>query len=251
MIKIPVKVGDTIYMGKFKNKKTIIKTIDEDEYGIPIINGKKACTFRLDNKIKEQRIIEHYHNLNSRLNESPDPLIFVDKHGGENVLGPETEGSYPFGIYNGEVYIGDELSYHDSLAKKIGLISSGELDYAGRMWINHGVMSLWEYPSKEEFIKYLKSLESKMNGKVSFNDKWQVEEPGEGGYGTDGNMVPLSQYIGGGRWSDEERLNHLKVGSGGKTVPPGFGSKKDIKYKSPTEPKAKARFRMGEIVKDL
>jgi len=46
-IKIPVEVGDTVYMGKFKNKKTIIKKIDKDETGMPTINGRKVVTFRV------------------------------------------------------------------------------------------------------------------------------------------------------------------------------------------------------------
>jgi hypothetical protein len=46
-IDIPVKIGDTILTGKFKNKKTIVKTIGKDEHGMPTINGKKVVTFRM------------------------------------------------------------------------------------------------------------------------------------------------------------------------------------------------------------
>jgi hypothetical protein len=46
-INIPVEIGDTFYMGKFKNKKTVIKKIDKDETGMPTINGKKVVTFRI------------------------------------------------------------------------------------------------------------------------------------------------------------------------------------------------------------
>lgn len=45
-INIPVEVGDTVYMGKFKNKKTVIKSIGKDEHGMPTINKKKVVTFR-------------------------------------------------------------------------------------------------------------------------------------------------------------------------------------------------------------
>ena len=48
-INIPVKVGDTVLMGKFKNKKVKIKSIGKDEHGMPTINGKKATTFRIHN----------------------------------------------------------------------------------------------------------------------------------------------------------------------------------------------------------
>jgi hypothetical protein len=46
-INIPVNTGDTVLMGKFKNKKTLIKNIGKDEYNMPTINGKKAATFRM------------------------------------------------------------------------------------------------------------------------------------------------------------------------------------------------------------
>ena len=53
-IKLNVKVGDEILMGKFKNKKVVVKSISKDEYGMPTINGKKAVTFRIPKKdIKE------------------------------------------------------------------------------------------------------------------------------------------------------------------------------------------------------
>lgn len=43
---IDVEIGDTILTGKFKNKKTVVKTITTDEYGMPVINGRKMTTFR-------------------------------------------------------------------------------------------------------------------------------------------------------------------------------------------------------------
>jgi len=49
-IKLNVKVGDTLLMGKFKNKKVVVKNIGEDEWGMPTINGKKAVTFRIPKK---------------------------------------------------------------------------------------------------------------------------------------------------------------------------------------------------------
>ena len=45
-IKIPVKVGDTILTGRFKNKKVKVKSIGTDDHGMPTINGKKVTTFR-------------------------------------------------------------------------------------------------------------------------------------------------------------------------------------------------------------
>tara|TARA_R100000008_G_C3584485_1_gene171146 strand:- start:2184 stop:2387 length:204 start_codon:yes stop_codon:yes gene_type:complete len=47
VIELDVRLGDTILVGKFKNKRVKVKTIEYDEYGMPIINGKPACTFRM------------------------------------------------------------------------------------------------------------------------------------------------------------------------------------------------------------
>ena len=49
-INIPVNVGDTILVGRFKNKKMKVKSIGKDEHGMPTINGRKATTFRIPKK---------------------------------------------------------------------------------------------------------------------------------------------------------------------------------------------------------
>jgi hypothetical protein len=61
-IALNVKVGDTLLMGKFKNKKVLVKDIGKDEYGMPTINGKKAVTFRIPKKdeLKESIIINEF-----------------------------------------------------------------------------------------------------------------------------------------------------------------------------------------------
>ena len=51
-INIPVNVGDTILVGKFKNKKMVIKDIGVDDHGMPTINGRKATTFRIPKKVE-------------------------------------------------------------------------------------------------------------------------------------------------------------------------------------------------------
>lgn len=62
-INIPVTTGDTVMMGKFKNKKTVVKSIDKDKHGMPTINGKQATTFRTLSNINEIKSSEI--NLNS------------------------------------------------------------------------------------------------------------------------------------------------------------------------------------------
>jgi len=52
-ISIPVEVGDVVLIGKFKNKKVVVTSIGTDEHGMPTINGKKCCTFKLQKAANE------------------------------------------------------------------------------------------------------------------------------------------------------------------------------------------------------
>ncbi len=46
-VELPVKVGDDILMGRFKNKRVKVKSIDYNEKGDLLINGRPALKFRL------------------------------------------------------------------------------------------------------------------------------------------------------------------------------------------------------------
>jgi predicted kinase len=46
-VDLPINIGDTIKMGKFKNKKVVVKKIDWNEKGDLLINGRPALKFRL------------------------------------------------------------------------------------------------------------------------------------------------------------------------------------------------------------
>jgi hypothetical protein len=47
MIKLDIKVGDTLMGGKFKNKKVVVKTIEKNDKGDITINGKPLLRFRI------------------------------------------------------------------------------------------------------------------------------------------------------------------------------------------------------------
>lgn len=51
---LDIEKGDTILMGKFKNKKVIVKDFGEDENGQPTVNGKKLLTFRIAKKMPKK-----------------------------------------------------------------------------------------------------------------------------------------------------------------------------------------------------
>lgn len=52
-IKIPIKVGDVVLGGKFKNKRITVKSIGKNEKGDITINGKPLLKFRLLDKQDE------------------------------------------------------------------------------------------------------------------------------------------------------------------------------------------------------
>ncbi len=74
-IKLNVKVGDEILMGKFKNKKVVVKSIGTDEWGMPTINGKKAVTFRIP---KKEQLKEAATNAGFNGTAEPDTSFMAD-----------------------------------------------------------------------------------------------------------------------------------------------------------------------------
>lgn len=56
-INIPVKVGDTILRGRFKNVKVKVKKIGKNK-GQPTINGKNVLTFRMLTNKQQKEIKE-------------------------------------------------------------------------------------------------------------------------------------------------------------------------------------------------
>ena len=52
-ITIPIKVGDTVLGGKFKNKRIVVKSIGKNEKGDITINNKPLLKFRLLPKVDE------------------------------------------------------------------------------------------------------------------------------------------------------------------------------------------------------
>ena len=51
-IKVPIKVGDTVLGGRFKNKKVVVKAIGKNDKGDITINGKPLLKYRILKKEK-------------------------------------------------------------------------------------------------------------------------------------------------------------------------------------------------------
>ena len=82
-ITLPVNIGDTILTGRFKNKKTVVKTIGKDEHGMPTINGRKVVNFRIlkegtINEIPMADLVKIDQYADKQLN--PVDVVLTDKH---------------------------------------------------------------------------------------------------------------------------------------------------------------------------
>ena len=61
-VDLPIEIGDTVLMGKFKNKKVVVKTISWNEKGDLLINGKSAMRMRIPKKpnIFDEDVIKEF-----------------------------------------------------------------------------------------------------------------------------------------------------------------------------------------------
>jgi hypothetical protein len=76
MIKIPIKVGDTVLGGRFKNKKVVVKKIGKNDKGDITINDKPLLKYRI---VKESTVSIFSQDIKSLIPKSID-LINTDQH---------------------------------------------------------------------------------------------------------------------------------------------------------------------------
>ena len=79
-IKLPVEIGDTILMGRFKNKKVVVKSIDYNDNGDLLINGRPALKFRIMESVNESEIKTIYSLLQKYGNSEKDAKNMVRKN---------------------------------------------------------------------------------------------------------------------------------------------------------------------------
>lgn len=101
MIKISIEIGDIVRVGRFKNKRVKVKTIEYDTYGLPIINGRPLLTMRIEKLMepKSESVIKLMDLLsediienNSVLDILSQALPHIKKLGNETLLTRESGG---------------------------------------------------------------------------------------------------------------------------------------------------------------
>lgn len=230
-IKIDVNVGDTILTGKFKNKKTVVKSIGKDEHGMPTINGRKVVTFRIPKDEKD--------DLTEVLRESPDGVYVTDGSGHAKI---EHSDAVTFGFYKNKFYwsTNEEMSNilnsrvkstHQNLYKKYPdeldkTINRTKLKRHGRLWTKKKIISFWDQPSPSELKSVLKRIESELDIRILSDRRWRIEvdaNPNE----VYNDLVPIDQYVGSKSFrdlgTDHGKSPMLKKR---KSVPSNMGSNK-------------------------
>lgn len=72
-------------------------------------------------------------------------------------------------------------------------------DYAGRLWTKSKIISFWEFPQKQEFLRLIKILNSQLEG-AEIDKTWKVEVINDKDKDV---LIPISKY-------DGERLSSKK-----------------------------------------
>ena len=141
-IVLPVKVGDTILTGRFKNKKVVVKSIGKDDHGMPTINGRRVVNFRI---VKESFEVEFPKDMpmdeNSDLKNAQSRLKKVYKH---------------LGVEYGQTRRGDKYVQINYIPKSVPQSQSPEF------------VKVF-YDSDEELQKIGKTLKLKLKESVNEN----------------------------------------------------------------------------------
>jgi len=77
-INVDINKGDTVLMGKFKNKKVDVKNIGKDQHGMPTINGKQATTFRTMSEMPMSTLRQIDAYADTQL--SPTDVVITARH---------------------------------------------------------------------------------------------------------------------------------------------------------------------------
>jgi hypothetical protein len=114
MIKVPIKVGDTVLGGRFKNKKVIVKKIGKNDKGDITINDKPLLKYRI---VKESRISVFSQDIKKLL---PKNLNLITTNG-------QFELELKDVMLNGDLV--QIAYYHNTFEKSGDALGDGEPDF--------------------------------------------------------------------------------------------------------------------------
>ncbi|MFW5700751.1 MAG: GNAT family N-acetyltransferase [bacterium] len=135
-----------------------------------LINVLKRYGFRIDNQQGERTYMTH-----DTLRESPDGVRSKKPRVRTNFTDSD---AITFGYLDNEMIIGDmgRRQTHDDITGDRFQYTREDFDYAGRLWVDKKVISLWQYPdNKETFIGIIKDLNK--HPEINIDNSWFIEIP--------------------------------------------------------------------------
>ena len=170
--------------------------------------------------------------LKKLIKEGPDfirsqGLTFADKE------------AYSFYYIKNQMCVGEPGETHEQMLKRTGIRFS-DVQYDGRFWKKHKVISFWDYPPKTKLKKIIQNIEKVAKIKIWNDPKWRIEterkKPTYQNY-----LISLQDYMGS---SKPKRTQHVKSPiAKSEKVPKGVGSLKKPKDLKKGETMAQYHFR--------
>jgi hypothetical protein len=95
-IVLDINVGDVILVGKFKNKKMVVKRFGKDKHGMPTINGRKATTFRIAPKTETNERVDFHDTAKQIVNKAglKSKIVFAKRAGNKADYNVDTDTIY-------------------------------------------------------------------------------------------------------------------------------------------------------------
>ena len=168
VIKIPIKVGDTVLGGRFKNKKTVVKKIGKNDKGDITINGKPLLKYRI---IKEST---SYDNLKNSVEDNLAHLKddgFMAETGSVKVAGKPDRDNFFVRVWSPQRPIDNDGSSESWLSYRYG--SAGEFTWSQ---IEDEVGRFISIASEEWNLDYLYVIKDTVDGSTFMRQQFTLEE---------------------------------------------------------------------------
>tara|TARA_R110002050_G_scaffold41531_10_gene100659 strand:- start:2075 stop:4615 length:2541 start_codon:yes stop_codon:yes gene_type:complete len=151
---VPINIGDTVMMGKFKNKPVIVQTIQWSAKGDLLINGKSAARFRIPQKEDDQALTKEWWGDSFK-----DVISEVDYH--SKLSRGHKPDHYQLGTSEFKPF--DENNISEAKANT-------HLTHLEELILTQGKAGYKQ--AKSFLIELIKNLKGNSNAKVNTSVKW-------------------------------------------------------------------------------
>jgi hypothetical protein len=168
MIKIPIKVGDTVLGGRFKNKKIVVKKIGKNDKGDITINGKPLLKYRI---LKESA---SYDNLKNNVEDYLAHLKddgFMTETGNVKVAGKPDRDNFYVRVWSPQRPVNNTDSSESWLSYRYG--SAGEFTWCQ---IEDEVNRFISIALEEWNLDYLYVIKDTVDGSTFMRQQFTLDE---------------------------------------------------------------------------